>query len=263
MLLRDKVAIVTGGSKGMGRGIAVRFAAEGCAVVVADIDKKMADETIVEVSGTGQKGLAIECDITKNDQVKATVEKTLNAFGKVDILVNNAGGLGSAPPIEEMTEEEWDRVINLNLKGVFLFSKYVIAQMKERRYGKIINISTIGAIQPPQHSLHYHTAKAGVIGFTLDLANVVARFNINVNVILPGPIKTHFYDPFTRNMTEEQKEGLFRFLSTKVPLQRVGMPEDIAQAALFLASDASSFITGQQLNVAGGVPLLPGGENLV
>ncbi len=241
----------------MGRGMALKFAEEGCAVAIADISMDKANETIAEVMKTGHSGLALECDVTNEQQVRRTVEKVLDRFGKIDILVNNAGGITASPPIEEMTEEEWDRALNLNLKSQFLFCKYVVPLMKARRYGKIVNLSSIGAIQPPHHAINYNTAKAGAIGFTADLANALAPFNINVNVILPGPIRTSFYDSFTTSMSDEQKDGLFSFLGTKVPLQRVGTPEDIAGAALFLASDLSGYVTGQALNVAGGLPLQP------
>jgi NAD(P)-dependent dehydrogenase (short-subunit alcohol dehydrogenase family) len=257
MLLTDKVALITGGAKGMGRGMALKFAGEGCAVAIADISMKEATEVVATLTESGKRAIAIECDVTQEEQIKGTVEKVLATFGKIDILVNNAGGITSSPPIEEMTIEEWDGALNLNLRSQFLFSKFVVPQMKARKYGKIINFSSIGAIQPPHHAINYNTAKAGSIGFTADLANALAPFNINVNVILPGPIRTSFYDTFTATMSGDQKEGLFRFLGSMVPLQRAGTPEDIAGAALFLASDLSGYVTGQALNVAGGLPLQP------
>ena len=129
--------------------------------------------------------------------------------------------------------------------------------MKERKYGKIVNISSVGAIQPPQHTINYNSAKAGIIGFTYDLANTLAPLNINVNAILPGPIRTPFYDKMTEPMTEKEKDDFFAFLATKVPMKRIGTPEDIAGAALFLVSELSAFITGEKLLVSGGIPLLP------
>jgi NAD(P)-dependent dehydrogenase (short-subunit alcohol dehydrogenase family) len=257
MLLADKSALITGGAKGMGRGMAIKFAEEGCAIAVADISMKEANDVVAQVSGKGGKAIAVECDITNEQQVRYTVGAVIDRFGKLDILVNNAGGITASPPIEEMTEEEWDRALDLNLKSQFFFCKYVVPHMKARRYGKIINLSSIGAIQPPHHAINYNTAKAGAIGFTADLANALAPFNINVNALLPGPVRTSFYDGFTASMSDEQKEGMFRFLGTKVPLQRVGEPEDIAGAALFLASDLSGWMTGQALNIAGGLPLQP------
>jgi 3-oxoacyl-[acyl-carrier protein] reductase len=186
------------------------------------------------------------------------VDKVISKFGKIDILVNNAGALPPTPPIEDITEEEWDKVLALNLKSDFLFCKFVVPHMKRRKYGKIINLSSIGAINPPAHAIHYNTAKAGVIGFTYDLAFALAPFNIYVNAILPGPIRTSFYDHRIGSMSEKEKDAFFEGIGiNKVPLQRVGTPEDIAGSALFLASELSSYVTGVTLLVSGGLPLGP------
>ncbi len=257
MLLKDRVAIITGGAKGMGKGMALKFAEEGCTVAIADIAVQDASDTIAEITKKGGKGIAINCNVTNINQVHNTVDKVFAEFEKIDILVNNAGAIAAHIPIEDLPEETWDSVLALNLKSHFLFCKFVVPHMKKRRYGKIINLSSIGAIQPPAHEIHYNTAKAGVIGFTNDLADALAPFNINVNCILPGPIRTHFYDTRVQSMTEDQKDKLFLALGKKVPLQRIGTPEDIAGAALFLASELSSYITGQALYVAGGLPLQP------
>jgi len=255
MLLENKVAIVTGGAKGMGRGIAQKFAEEGCTVTVVDVDINEAREPIKQLK---KEGLALQCDVTKEAQVKAAVEKVISQYGKIDILVNNAGGAHNMPPIEELTEERWDFVMNLNIKSHFLFCKYAVPGMKARKYGKIIGISSIGAITPPGHVIAYNTAKSAIIGFTNDLATALAPYNINVNVILPGPVKTHFYDETLKNIPDH--DAFFSRLGTKAPLQRVGMPEDIGNAACFLASEMSSWITGQALYVTGGIPLTPMGK---
>jgi 3-oxoacyl-[acyl-carrier protein] reductase len=257
MLLSNRVAIVTGAAKGMGKGIAVKFAEEGCAVAVIDIDIKEAESTLAEIKKKGGKGLAIQCDVTDEKQVKATVDQVIKQYKKIDILVNNAGGAHIMAPIEELTGEQWDKVMNLNIKSHFLFGKYVVPLMKAQKYGKIIGTSSIGAIQPPGHVIAYNTAKSAILGFTADLATALASYGINVNAIVPGPIQTHFYDGMTGQMDEQQKQAFFTMLGKKVPLQRAGMPEDIANAALFLASDMSSFITGQSIYVAGGLPLQP------
>ncbi len=256
MLLSDRVALITGGARGMGRSMAIKFAEEGCSVAVADISIKEANDTIAEVSKTGKEGLAIQCDVTDGNQIRDTVDKVIKKFGKIDILVNNVGGITASPPIEDMSEEDWDRAFALNLKSHFLFSKYVVPHMKKRKYGKIINFSSIGAVQPPAHAINYNTAKAGVIGFTLDLATALAPFNINVNVILPGPARTSFYDKSIASMPEAEKDKFFSFLGNKTPMQRIGTPEDLAGAALFLASELSAWITGETLHVAGGLPSL-------
>jgi NAD(P)-dependent dehydrogenase (short-subunit alcohol dehydrogenase family) len=257
MLLTDRVAIVTGGAKGMGRGIAEKFAEEGCAVAVVDIAIDDAEKVAAGIKKKGGKAIAIKCDVTSGQQVADTVEKVAKQFKKIDILVNNAGAIAQHIPIEDMSEEIWDKVMALNLKSHFLFCKYVVPYMKKARYGKIIGMSSIGAVQPPAHEINYNTAKGAVISFTNDLANALAPLNINVNCILPGPVKTHFYDAAISNMSKDQQEAMFTMLGKKVPLQRVGMPEDIAGAALFLASELSSWITGQALYVAGGLPLQP------
>jgi 3-oxoacyl-[acyl-carrier protein] reductase len=145
----------------------------------------------------------------------------------------------------------------LNLKSHFLFCKYVVPYMKKARYGKIIGLSSIGVVQPPAHEINYNTAKGAVISFTADLATALAPFNINVNCILPGPIKTNFYDATIGVMPEDKQDAVYAMMGKKTPLQRIGMPEDIAGAALFLASDMSSYVTRQALYVAGGLPLLP------
>ncbi len=256
MLLKDRVAIITGGAKGMGRGTAEKFAEEGCAVAIADIAIDDAEEAVAEIKQKGGKAIAIKCDVTSGQQVSQAVSRTVKEFGKPDILVNNAGAIAAHIPIEDMEEETWDRVMALNLKSHFLFCKYVVPYMKKARYGKIIGVSSIGAVQPPAHEINYNTAKGAIISFTYDLATALAPLNINVNCILPGPIKTHFYDAAIGKMPENQQDGMFAMMGKKVPLQRIGMPEDIAGAALFLASELSAFITGQSLYVAGGLPLL-------
>ncbi len=257
MLLANRVAIVTGGAGGIGRSIVLKFAEEGCSVAIADVNMPEAEDTVKEISAAGREGLAVRCDVTDSRQVRSVVEQVINKFGKIDILVNNAGGMPSAPPIEELDEELWDRVVDLNLKSNFLFCKAVIPYMKEKNYGKIINLSSMGAINPPKHSIHYNSAKAGVLGFTWDLAYTLAPFNINVNVIVPGLIQTGFYNDLAGLTSDQQKETFFNMLGRMIPLQRIGAPEDVAGAALYLASDLAAYVTGTSLLVSGGLPLLP------
>ncbi|OGO18036.1 MAG: hypothetical protein A2Z15_05955 [Chloroflexi bacterium RBG_16_50_11] len=257
MLLKDKVAIITGGAKGMGRGMALKFAEEGCAVAIVDIAIKEAEEAVAEIKKKRGEAIAIKCDVTSIKEVGETVDKVVKKYGKIDILVNNAGAIAKHIPIEDMSEEIWDKVMALNIKSHFLFCKFVVPYMKKARYGKIIGLSSIGAVQPPAHEINYNTAKGAVMSFTADLATALAPLNINVNCILPGPIKTHFYDSTIGVMPAEQQQAVYAMMGRKTPMQRIGMPEDIAGAALFLASDLSSYITGQALYVAGGLPLLP------
>ena len=259
MLLKDRVAIVTGAAKGMGRGIALKFAEEGCNVAIADIDVEMARGAAAEISAKGVGGLALACDVTDINQVKAVVDEVAKKYGKIDILVNNAGAIAKHMNIEDMPEEAWDRVQALNIKSHYLFCKFVVPYMKQARYGKIIGISSIGAVLPPAHEINYNTAKGAIMAFTNDLATALAPYNINVNCILPGPIKTHFYDDMFVGMSDAQKEEAFAAIGRKTPLQRMGTSEDIAGAALFLASELSSYITGHPLYVTGGLPLQPTG----
>jgi NAD(P)-dependent dehydrogenase (short-subunit alcohol dehydrogenase family) len=173
----------------------------------------------------------------------------------VDILVNNAGGAGGGD-LEHSTEEDWDKVLAVNLKGHFLVTKAVVPQMKERKYGKIIFVSSMGAVHPAVSVLAYHSAKAGLIGLTYNLAFELASYNIYVNCIVPGPIETPFWDTLTQGMGTGEKQKFFNNLAKKeVPLGRMGTAEDIAGPGLFLASGMSDYVTGQVLYVAGGQPI--------
>jgi NAD(P)-dependent dehydrogenase (short-subunit alcohol dehydrogenase family) len=256
VLLKNRVAIVTGGAKGIGRAIALKFAAEGCDVVVNALHIAGARKVADEIKALGRQSLAIKADISNNVDVKAMVAQTVKKFGKIDILVNNAGSVGvKGGDSATATEADWDRILDVNLKGPFLCCIAVIPCMKKQRYGKIINISSMGAVHPAVSVLHYHSAKAGVLGLTTNLAFELAPFNIYVNAIVPGPIETPFWDSL--QPPGPQRDAFFAALSKKeVPLGRMGKPEDIAGPALFLASGMSDYVTGQVLYVAGGQPIL-------
>ena len=250
MLLSDRVAIITGGAKGIGRGISLRFAEEGCTVAIADILEERAKETALELSKKGKQAIGIKCDVTDKKQVRDMVANVIAKFGKIDILVNDAGALPRHFPAEDLPEEEWDKIVDLNLKGQFLCCQAVIPHMKQRKYGKIVNISSIGAVSAVGADVHYAAAKTGVLGLTLDLAFELAPSNITVNAVLPGPIPTDFWtNPPT-------PEGLIA-MAKSIPLQKTGSPDEIAKAVLFFACELSSWITGQQLLVAGGMPMRP------
>jgi 3-oxoacyl-[acyl-carrier protein] reductase len=258
VLLKDKVAIVTGGAKGIGRGIGLKFASEGCSVVVADILTKEGNQTVKELSEKGPEAMFVKCDHTDSRQVQDMAKKVISKYGKIDILVNNAGGFGPPNSFLNVTEEEWDRRIDLNLKGVFLCVKAVAPYMMERRSGRIINISSIAAITAGPACIEYGSAKGGVLSLTINLCLELAPYHINVNAILPGGILT---DMFRGSSGVKLKKGekiddvLNERMAKGVPLGRIGLPEDIAGAALFFASDLSSFITGDRLIVGGGLPL--------
>lgn len=257
MLLKDRIAIVTGGAKGIGRAIALKFAREGCDVVVNAMHIEGAEKVAGEIKALGQKSIAIACDVASSTAVNDMVARTIKEFGKIDILVNNAGGVSGDAKIEATTEEAWDRVIAVNLTGQFLCCKAVIPYMKKNKYGKIINVSSMGAIHPPAPIVHYHAAKGGVLGLTTNLALELAKEHITVNAILPGPIKSEFFTEMFKGKSEEEANAFFKMLDAKVPMNRMGMPDEVADVALFLASDMSSYVTGQAINVGGGLPLSP------
>jgi NAD(P)-dependent dehydrogenase (short-subunit alcohol dehydrogenase family) len=254
LLLEKRVAVITGSANGMGKAMAQKFAGEGCDIVVADINLEGAKKVADEIKARGRKAVAIEVDMCNSAEIKSLIDQSIKEFGKIDILVNNAGAAGGAS-LEASDEDEWDRVLALNLKGAFIACKATVPHMKKQGYGKILNISSMGAVRPSVSVMAYHSAKAGILGLTLNLAFELAPFNIYVNCIVPGPIKTPFWDPLSKGMSAETKKAFLGALAKKeVPLGRMGTPEDIAGPALFFASDLSSYVTGQILCVAGGQP---------
>jgi 3-oxoacyl-[acyl-carrier protein] reductase len=264
-LLPGKVAIINGGATGMGRSTAILFAEEGCSCVIADINEIEGKKTAAEATKKGKECIFIHCDITDLPQIKNCVAQTVKMFGKVDILVGSAGGskvksgvkAAESPQrgIQYVDEEHYDLMMALNLKGHVFFCKEVAPHMIKRQYGKIVLISSMGVYSPPGPSSEYHSAKAGIIGLTINLAYELAPNHITVNAILPGPVKTPFWDPVFSMIPESERGAALDRLGQSTPLGRIGLPEDIANAVLFLSSELSSFITGQALNVAGGIPL--------
>jgi len=246
MKLKDKVAIVTGAGQGIGREIALAFAREGAKVVVSDITEKM-KEVVEEIKKMGGEAIAIKCDVSKLEDAINLANETLKNFGRIDILVNNAG-IFPFKNFAEMEEKDWDKVLKVNLYGTINCSKAVVNQMINQKYGKIINISSIAGYAVGFTQLtHYSATKAGIVGFTKSLALELAPFNINVNAIAPGPIET----PGTQELRKETYEQFKK----NIPIGRWGKPIDIANLAVFLASDDSSFITGQCIIVDGGYTL--------
>ena len=241
--LTGKVAIVTGASRGLGRGMAIGLAKAGANVVVTDIlDTK---ETVDEVKKLGREALGIKVNVTKKSDVEAMVKQTLEKFGRVDILVNNAGIL-RIEPTEDMKEEDWDKVLAINLKGQFLCAREVGKHMIKQKSGKIINMSSIaGKFGNPQ-SAAYNASKAGVILLTKTLAIDWGKHNIQVNAICPGA----FYTPMTEESFKD--ENLVQMIKTSVPLGRYGEPEDLVGTVIYLASEASNYVTGHALVVDGG-----------
>jgi len=244
MKLKDRVAIITGGARGIGKAIAITFVREGAKVVLVDIDRVKL-ETVKDEIERGKGGvITISCDITKSVDVAEMVEQTYQIFGCIDILVNNAGIIRRGT-IETVTEEDWDQVIAVNLKGTFNCCKAVVDIMKKQSYGKIINISSIAAkLGDITSAPGYGPSKAGVDALTKTLARQLAPYGINVNAVSPHAIETE--------MSAQWSEQRRKEIIASIPLGRLGKPEDVAEAVLFLASDEASFITGEILDVNGG-----------
>ncbi|MDH7499973.1 MAG: SDR family NAD(P)-dependent oxidoreductase [candidate division NC10 bacterium] len=247
MKLSEKVAIVTGGGSGVGRAICRLFAQEGATVVVSDIDLEAARAVAEEIKKQGGKCLPVKTDVTQEKEVAALVEDTLRRFGRLDIMVNNAG-VNSPVGWKEMTKEEWDRVMDINLWGVFLGCRAAGLAMMKQKSGKIINLSSLVAKTGSIFSgMNYSASKAGVSCLTINFAKVLAPHGINVNAIAPGPLDTAFH----KTTTKEQKEAIIK--SFPLPLGAFGEAQDAAEVALFLASDAARIITGEIIDVNGGM----------
>jgi len=249
--LKDKVAIVTGGGTGIGRGIAIEFARVGADVVVASRNLENLEKVTAEIMSLGRRALAIATDVRKPEDVDTMVKRTLEEFGQVDILVNNAGAGFNCLP-EDMSPGAWDVIMNIDLRGVFLCSRDAGKVMIQQKKGKIINISSIAGVYGSPMMAHYGAAKAGVINFTKSLAGAWAKHNINVNCIAPGPVLTEGYQ------IVRDAGGLGDLPPGRNALNRWGRPEEIAYAAIFLASEASSFVTGETICADGGQTRLEG-----
>lgn len=242
--LKNRVAIVTGAGQGIGRALALGLAGEGAEVVVADVNDENAASVKREIEASGGTALATNTDVSKEDSVQDMVDESLREFGKVDILINNAG-IFPVSSVEEMNEEDWDRVIGTNLVGAFLCSRAVAGKFLQQRSGRIISMTSGRAFQGAKNAAHYASSKAGIIGFSKSLALELAPRQITVNVICPGITDTA--QP-RGHQTEEQIYAQ----AQKIPLGRIGQPEDLVGTAVFLASDAAAFITGQTVIINGG-----------
>jgi len=242
--LKDKIALVTGGANGIGKAIVKELAQQGYHMVVADIDLDGAQNTAKEVENLGQKAIAIKADISKVDDVKNMISKTLEIFEAIHILVNNAG-ITRDTLLMRMKEEDWDLVLKINLKGAFLCTQNVIRPMMKNKFGKIINISSVIGQMGNVGQANYAASKAGLIGFTKSVAKEVASKNIQVNAIAPGFIETE--------MTHELPEDVKALYLANIPAKKAGTPEDVARVVTFLASASSNYITGQTIRVDGGL----------
>ena len=253
--MKGRVAIVTGGANGIGRSISLRLAREGVSIAICDVNMDRSEKVAEQIRVLGSEGLVLKTDVSKHTDVKYAVHETIKRFGRLDILVNNAG-IGYATGslldpshalIENLTEAEWDRVLNVNLKSVFLFSKEVAPLMREQRWGKIVSIASVAGLtgggSKGGSGPAYGVSKAGIINLTKTLARQLGPYNVNVNCVAPGSVPE---TAFTMSNDEIEEELVDQ------PLKRIGKAIDIAEAVTFLCSDSASWITGQTINVNGG-----------
>ncbi len=245
MKLQNKVSMVTGGARGIGKDIAMLFATEGSDIAICDVNEELLNSAKSEIeSATGRKVLAEKVDVTSPEEVAKFVDKILDNFGNLDILVNNAG-ITRDNLVMRMSGEEWDAVLNVNLRGAFNCIKAVTRPMMKKRAGKIINMASIIGIMGNAGQANYSASKGGLIALTKTVAKELGSRNINVNAIAPGFIQTDMTD----KLTDEQKEGMLKL----IPLGKLGNTSDVAKLALFLASDDSAYITGEVIKVDGGM----------
>jgi len=252
--LKNKVAIVTGAARGIGRAIALRLAKERANVVVADINTEGAVKVAEEIKTLGCQSLPIKVDVVNEDQVNQMVQATLSKFKRINLLVNNAGAV-IVKPVIELTEKEWDAVIDVNLKGTFLCSKAIAKVMIKQKSGKIINISSTAGKSGNVFFVSYNAAKAGILGFTQGLAKELAPYKINVNAVCPGIVGTKMWDYVDEEIGKRTNVPRGRTLQRhveEIPLGRIETPEDVAGVVAFLASTDADYMTGQAINVSGG-----------
>jgi 3-oxoacyl-[acyl-carrier protein] reductase len=245
MRLKNKVAIITGASQGIGLGIALAFAREGARLALWDVNTATLDKALAEALESGAEAAAFPVDVSSKKQVDDATRKVREKWGAIDILVNNAG-IYEVLPIEEISEAQWDRLLAVNLKGAFLCCQAVICHLKSQGGGRIINMaSSAGKVGGSAAGAHYSVSKAGIICLSKQMARELGAYNITVNAVAPGRVDT----PIIRIVSDEENEA-FRL---RTPLGRLGTPEDIANAVVFLASEEASFITGEILDVNGGL----------
>ncbi|MGB4520724.1 MAG: 3-oxoacyl-[acyl-carrier-protein] reductase [Candidatus Omnitrophota bacterium] len=247
MKFKDKVALITGSAQGIGREIALSFASEGADVVISDINLEKAAQTAKEIEALGRRSLVLELNVTDFVQVEAAINKILDKFTKVDILVNNAG-ITKDNLMLRMSDGDWDAVINVNLKGTFNCTKAVSKVMIKQRSGKIVNIASIIGIIGNAGQANYSASKAGIIALTKTTAKELASRNINVNAVAPGFIQTDM----TAKLSEEVKQKMLEV----IPMNKLGVPQDVANACVFLASEEAGYITGQTIVVDGGMVMV-------
>lgn len=246
MKLRDRVSLITGSARGIGREIALTFAREGSDIVVCDVDLEAAQKTQKDIEALGRRALSFKADVTNLKQIGEMVNLILDKFAKIDILINNAG-ITKDNLILRMSEEDWDKVLSVNLKGAFNCIKILSRHMLKKRYGKVINIASVIGIVGNAGQANYAASKGGLIALTKSVAKELASRNINVNAVAPGFIQT----PMTDKLSEDYKKQMLN----AIPLRKLGSPADVAKACLFLASPESEYMTGQVIVVDGGMTM--------
>ncbi len=242
--LENQIAVVTGAGRGIGQAIAVKLASAGADIAAVDLKVEFCAETVEKVQALGRKAWAVAANVADAASVEAAVEQILAAAGTVDILVNNAG-ITKDGLLMRMSEADWDAVLDINLKGTFLFTKSLVRSLLKQRSGRIVNIASVIGLMGNAGQCNYGASKAGVIGFTKSCAREVASRGITVNAIAPGFIQTAMTD----KLPQEQKDAIIK----QIPLASLGLPEDVADAVLFFASPAARYVTGQVLPVDGGM----------
>lgn len=255
MDLQGQTAFVSGGGRGIGRAICETLADRGADVVVADLDDEERAGTVELVESKGQTAHSVYLDLRDSESVEAAVAEAREAAGSIEILVNNAGIAGPTAPCDEVTIEEWDHTLDVNLRGMFLLTKEILPEMKDAEYGRIVNISSVTGKRPLYHRTPYAASKLGVIGFTRTLAEEVGEFDINANAICPGSVEgPRIVDVFERQAEAKGMtyEAVREEAEQKAPRHELVQPEDIGDAVAFLCSDAAERITGEDLNVTAG-----------
>ena len=244
MKLKNRIAIVTGAARGIGFATSERLGQDGATVVMTDIDVVNLGTAVGQLGDKNLNVLGIKCDVSIRSDVESMVQETESKYGRIDILVNNAGIGGRAAPIEDVTDDDWEVMMAINLRSTFLCSQAVIPGMKQRHYGRIVNVASIAGKEGNANMIPYSTAKAGVIGLTKALAREVALQGVYVNAISPAVIDT----PILEQLTPEQ----VKILLQRIPLGRAGRPEEVASLISWLASDEATFTTGQCIDISGG-----------